>query len=361
MKADVISESMLNNPLPNNMLTEESLLNTIMMEDALASNLIGDDPMLNNIHVDNMDFSLSTGNNTAAAAATGTTIKLETNNNLNNNMVMDASSGTATGSVIETDNKSDVKPTFVLVNNNTNNNNLSSMKNTLMTDRKSSMTDANFTTMNIKTENADDSNSSSTTTTNNNNSIAAVSSTTAVKNVATAGKSLMLAELLEKVADRKDPPILNGALRIGEKGLELMTFTNTTTANAAGSTTTVFIKDMGKPPPVQEKSVICSGKRVTTTQTYSRFNRGKAVEVIRKTGNNCRRQTQFGNNVNNVNNNNTGNSSGEKVIIGVKRTSDQEVQCDEMPKKPHLNGDSNLSSSNDDDTMDESKCLLFIN
>lgn len=37
-----------------------------------------------------------------------------------------------------------------------------------------------------------------------------------------APKSLMLADLLEKTIEKKEPPVLNGALRIGEKGLELV-------------------------------------------------------------------------------------------------------------------------------------------
>ena len=37
-----------------------------------------------------------------------------------------------------------------------------------------------------------------------------------------ASKNLMLAELLEKNSEKKEPPILNGALRLGEKGLELI-------------------------------------------------------------------------------------------------------------------------------------------
>lgn len=36
-----------------------------------------------------------------------------------------------------------------------------------------------------------------------------------------APKSLMLADLLEKTVDKNEPPVLNGALRLGERGLEL--------------------------------------------------------------------------------------------------------------------------------------------
>lgn len=61
-------------------------------------------------------------------------------------------------------------------------------------------------------------------------------------------KNMTLAELLEKSTDKKDPPILNGALRIGEKGLELITKDESTRTY--------------KTTNLMEKSVICSNKKV---------------------------------------------------------------------------------------------------
>lgn len=71
------------------------------------------------------------------------------------------------------------------------------------------------------------------------------------KNVAT--KNMMLAELLEKNTDKKDPPILNGALRIGEKGLELITKDELTRT----------YKTTNLSPNTNEKSVICSNRKVS--------------------------------------------------------------------------------------------------
>lgn len=51
-------------------------------------------------------------------------------------------------------------------------------------------------------------------------------------------KNMMLAELLEKSSEKKEPPILNGALRLGEKGLELISkdeVQRTYTLNEKGS------------------------------------------------------------------------------------------------------------------------------
>lgn len=47
-------------------------------------------------------------------------------------------------------------------------------------------------------------------------------------------------------------------------------------------------------------------------------------------------------------------AANQRVIAGVKRTNDQEVQCDSSIKKPHLNGDTNIKS-NEEETTDESK------
>lgn len=42
-------------------------------------------------------------------------------------------------------------------------------------------------------------------------------------------------------------------------------------------------------------------------------------------------------------------------VVGIKRTNDQEVQCDTEIKKPHLNGDTTIKlNSNEEETPDES-------
>lgn len=61
-------------------------------------------------------------------------------------------------------------------------------------------------------------------------------------------KSLMLAELLEKNTERKEPPLVNGALRIGDKGLELISKEELQRGFKTG---------------FNEKSVICSNKKVS--------------------------------------------------------------------------------------------------
>ncbi len=66
------------------------------------------------------------------------------------------------------------------------------------------------------------------------------------KNITT--KNLMLAELLEKNTEKREPPILNGALRLGEKGLELIR-----KEELQSNFKVTF----------SEKSVICSNKRVS--------------------------------------------------------------------------------------------------
>lgn len=47
-----------------------------------------------------------------------------------------------------------------------------------------------------------------------------------------------------------------------------------------------------------------------------------------------------------------------RIVAGIKRTNDQEVQCESSIKKPHLNGDTNLKS-NEDETPDESELSRY--
>lgn len=69
----------------------------------------------------------------------------------------------------------------------------------------------------------------------------------------TTTKNLMLAELLEKNSDKKEPPVLNGAIRLGEKGLELIT-----KDELQRNSKTTF----------SENSVICSNKKVSNFNSY---------------------------------------------------------------------------------------------
>lgn len=70
-----------------------------------------------------------------------------------------------------------------------------------------------------------------------------------------APKSLMLADLLEKTIEKKEPPVLNGALRIGDKGLELVQGTGMKIDKEQGNGTTL------KRPPSRENGCDTEAKR----------------------------------------------------------------------------------------------------
>lgn len=63
-------------------------------------------------------------------------------------------------------------------------------------------------------------------------------------------KNLMLAELLEKNSERKEPPMVNGAVRLSEKGFELISKEELQRNIKAA---------------YQEKTVICSNKKVSSS------------------------------------------------------------------------------------------------
>lgn len=106
-----------------------------------------------------------------------------------------------------------------------------------------------------------------------------------------ASKSVMLSGLLDKESEKKDAPILFGTIQVGDNGLELN-----------GS---------------------CLENKERTTGTCIKIK--QEVEVD-KPGQHL-----------------------VKVIVGGKRTSEEDVPCDQAPKKPHLNG---ISSSNDEENVE---------
>lgn len=105
-----------------------------------------------------------------------------------------------------------------------------------------------------------------------------------------ASKSVMLSGLLDKEIEKKDAPFLFGSINVGDNGLEL----NGACVEAKEKSTSACIKIK------QETEEAKPGQLV-------------------------------------------------KVIVGGKRVSEEDVPCDQAPKKPHLNGN---SSSNDEENMD---------
>jgi len=106
-----------------------------------------------------------------------------------------------------------------------------------------------------------------------------------------ASKSVMLSGLLDKEIEKKDAPFLFGSIQVGDNGLEL----NGACLEAKEKSTASCIKikqEAGEEKPGQQLV---------------------------------------------------------KVIVGGKRSADKEIPCDQAPKKPHLNGNSN---SNDEENME---------
>lgn len=104
-------------------------------------------------------------------------------------------------------------------------------------------------------------------------------------------KSVMLSGLLDKEIEKKDAPFLFGSIQVGDNGLEL---------NGA----CLDIKD--KPT-------------------------GACIKIKQESEENKPGQQLV------------------KVIVGGKRTSEEDIPCDQAAKKPHLNGN---SSSNDEENME---------
>lgn len=104
-------------------------------------------------------------------------------------------------------------------------------------------------------------------------------------------KSVMLSGLLDKAIEKKDAPFLFGSIQVGDNGLEL---------NGA-----------------------CIDTKDKTT--------GACIKIKQEAGEDKPGQQLV------------------KVIVGGKRTSEDNIPCDQAPKKPHLNGN---SSSNDEENME---------
>lgn len=105
-----------------------------------------------------------------------------------------------------------------------------------------------------------------------------------------ASKSVMLSGLLDKEIEKKDAPFLFGSINVGDNGLEL-------------------------------NGACVEGKEKSTSA---------CIKVKQETEDSKPGQLV-------------------KVIVGGKRISDEDVPCDQAPKKPHLNGN---SSSNDEENME---------
>ncbi|XP_075234354.1 brahma associated protein 170kD isoform X2 [Lycorma delicatula] len=113
-----------------------------------------------------------------------------------------------------------------------------------------------------------------------------------------APKSLMLADLLEKTVEKNEPPVLNGALRLGERGLEL------------------------SPPPNKQRP---------------------PTPVVAANNNN---------NSNNNNNNNNNNSNSNK-----RPNDDPSIEPD--PKRLHVNGDATNDEPPEEGSVSSTAANLY--
>ncbi|VVC38248.1 Armadillo-type fold,DNA-binding RFX-type winged-helix domain,Armadillo-like helical,ARID DNA-binding [Cinara cedri] len=105
-------------------------------------------------------------------------------------------------------------------------------------------------------------------------------------------KSVMLSGLLDKEIEKKDTPFLFESIQVGDNGLELN-----------GSC-------------IESKDKLTTGTCIKIKQESEESKLGQQLV---------------------------------KVIVGGKRTSEEDIPCDQAPKKPHLNGN---SSSNDEENME---------
>lgn len=103
-------------------------------------------------------------------------------------------------------------------------------------------------------------------------------------------KSVMLSGLLDKEIEKKDAPFLFGSIQVGDNGLEL------------------------------------NGACLETKENLS------SICIKHETEEDNKPSQQL-----------------VKVIVGGKRSSEEDIPCDQAPKKPHLNGN---NSSNDDENME---------
>ncbi|XP_050521717.1 AT-rich interactive domain-containing protein 2 isoform X2 [Daktulosphaira vitifoliae] len=108
-----------------------------------------------------------------------------------------------------------------------------------------------------------------------------------------ASKSVTLSGLLDKEIEKKDTPFLYGSIQVGENGLEL----NGAECTQKRSSDEVFLTGSSK---VKQEQTDENGQQLSK-------------------------------------------------VVGVKRPSEEEIPCDQAPKKPHINGN---SSGNDDDNIE---------
>lgn len=106
-----------------------------------------------------------------------------------------------------------------------------------------------------------------------------------------SSKSVMLSGLLDKEIEKKDAPFLFGSIQVGDNGLEL-------------------------------NGACLEGKEKSTSS---------CVKIKQETAEDKPGQQLV------------------KVIVGGKRASEEEIPCDQAPKKPHLNGN---ISSNDEENIE---------
>ncbi|XP_065205597.1 AT-rich interactive domain-containing protein 2 isoform X2 [Planococcus citri] len=274
------SNTPIDDSITNNLMSEDSLLNNLIMGEELANSMISPENSTSEVPSTLNEFPL---NNTIKMECSDTNDSVDNSAKTDNNV-----SGTTpmTGIVKQENNFAQVKK-----------DNAMQVDNIVDSIQQNKMIENNFANL-LKTEKKPEDNKPT--------------------------KSLMLAELLEKNTERKEAPIVNGALRIGEKGLELIS------------------KDelqRGFKTAFNEKSVICSNKKNFTTK-----NSIEPTTTPMKVDAGIETKPEFLAPL---------ASNQQRIVAGVKRTNDQEVQCDSNSKKPHLNGDTNIKT-NDEDALDES-------
>lgn len=142
--------------------------------------------------------------------------------------------------------------------------------------------------------------------------------TISIGSLSSPNKSLMLADLLEKTIEKNDPPVLNGALRISDKGLELVD------------------KEDGSNKSINEhRSVI---KKTISTE--------HETVIVNSNSNSSSNNNVSSNPSNEVKQNGSKDGADSDksscVIVGTKRPSSEEISQDE-PKRPHINGNKSPS------------------
>ncbi|KAL1459869.1 hypothetical protein WDU94_011820, partial [Cyamophila willieti] len=174
------------------------------------------------------------------------------------------------------------------------------------------------------------------------NSAGDISDQTYKENI--AKQSLMLVDLLEKSISDKDPPTINGAIRIGEKGLDLFTSIDSKTKLSQQAQSNTTTPGVGMPN--------------NTTPAPVTLNVNNSSGVIRRVST----ELEAHNNINSSKANGTTNNSttlpavkqngADQQVVGMKRPRPHEMRdANDQPavKKVHVNGDINLPAAEEQD------------